>query len=73
MGAAHRGLSDRDEHTQSEQMRVQGVIFGLGACMLLLAHMQSGVVTWETLPLLGGARCARSDRGVDRLSIARPD
>lgn len=33
-----------------EQMRVQGVIFGLGAFMLLLAHMQSGVVTRATLP-----------------------
>ena len=33
-----------------EQMRVQGVIFGLGAFMLLLAHIQSGVATWETLP-----------------------
>lgn len=33
-----------------EQMRVQGVIFGLGAFMLLLAHTQSGVATWKTLP-----------------------
>lgn len=33
-----------------EQMRVQGVTFGLGAFMLLLAHIQSGVATWETLP-----------------------
>ncbi len=35
---------------KAEQIRVQGVIFGLGAVVLLFAHMQSGVVTWQTLP-----------------------
>ncbi len=35
---------------KAEQMRVQGVIFGLGAVMFLLAHVQSGVVTWATIP-----------------------
>ena len=36
---------------KSEQMRVQGVIYGLGAVALLLAHVQSGVVNAVTLPL----------------------
>ena len=35
---------------KAEQIRVQGVIFGLGAVVLLFAHMKSGVVTWQTLP-----------------------
>jgi uncharacterized membrane protein YfcA len=35
---------------KSEQIRVQGVIYGLGACALLLAHIGSGVVRAETLP-----------------------
>lgn len=35
---------------KAEQMRVQGVIYGLGALALLFAHMQSGVVTWATIP-----------------------
>lgn len=36
---------------KSEQMRVQGVIYGLGALALLGAHVQSGVVNAVTLPL----------------------
>ncbi|TDT75496.1 hypothetical protein BDE40_2228 [Litoreibacter halocynthiae] len=35
---------------KQEQMRVQGVVFGLGAVMLLAAHLQSGVLRAETLP-----------------------
>lgn len=35
---------------KAEQMRVQGVIFGLGAVALFFAHIQSGVVTWATIP-----------------------
>lgn len=34
-----------------EQMRVQGVIYGLGALALLGAHVQSGVMRHETWPL----------------------
>ena len=34
-----------------EQMRVQGVIYGLGAVALVLAHLQSGVLRWDTAPL----------------------
>ncbi|MGJ8547095.1 MAG: sulfite exporter TauE/SafE family protein [Sulfitobacter sp.] len=33
-----------------DQMRVQGVIYGLGAVALLLAHLGSGVLRSETLP-----------------------
>ncbi|MFS4581251.1 sulfite exporter TauE/SafE family protein [Phaeobacter sp. C3_T13_0] len=33
-----------------EQMRVQGVIYGLGAVALLVAHMGSGVMRAETAP-----------------------
>lgn len=33
------------------QMRVQGVIYGISAVMLLLAHLQSGVFRAETAPL----------------------
>ncbi|MEM1387834.1 MAG: sulfite exporter TauE/SafE family protein [Pseudomonadota bacterium] len=36
---------------KSEQMRLQGVIFGMSACMLLVAHIQSGVLNASTLPL----------------------
>ncbi len=35
---------------KTEQMRVQGVIYGLGAIALLFAHMGSGVVRAETAP-----------------------
>ncbi|MEL6572334.1 MAG: sulfite exporter TauE/SafE family protein [Pseudomonadota bacterium] len=36
---------------KAEQMRVQGVIYGLGSLALVLAHVQSGVLRTETLPL----------------------
>ncbi len=36
---------------KTEQMRVQGVIYGVGAVALLLAHLQSGVLNAHTLPL----------------------
>ena len=32
-----------------EQMRTQGVVFGLGAVVFFLAHLQSGVLTWPTI------------------------
>ncbi|MEQ9694580.1 sulfite exporter TauE/SafE family protein [Shimia sp. SDUM112013] len=35
---------------KTEQMRVQGVIYGLGAVALFFAHIGSGVVRAETLP-----------------------
>jgi uncharacterized membrane protein YfcA len=35
---------------KAEQMRIQGVIYGLGAVALLGAHVQSGVLRAETLP-----------------------
>ncbi len=35
---------------KNEQMRVQGVIYGLGAIALLFAHIGSGVVQAETAP-----------------------
>ena len=35
---------------KQEQLRIQGVIYGLGAVLLLLAHTGSGVVRGETLP-----------------------
>ncbi|MFT7595625.1 MAG: putative membrane protein YfcA [Paracoccaceae bacterium] len=35
---------------KAEQMRVQGVIYGLGAVALLMAHTSSGVIRGETLP-----------------------
>ncbi|MQY42187.1 TSUP family transporter [Epibacterium sp. SM1969] len=35
---------------KTEQMRVQGVIYGLGAIALLFAHIGSGVVRAETAP-----------------------
>jgi len=36
---------------KTEHIRVQGVIYGLGAMALLFAHIQSGVVRAETVPL----------------------
>lgn len=36
---------------KAEHVRIQGVIYGLGAVALLLAHIQSGVVRAETYPL----------------------
>ncbi|MCD9149423.1 sulfite exporter TauE/SafE family protein [Pseudophaeobacter flagellatus] len=35
---------------KSEQIRVQGVIYGIGAVTLFLAHIGSGVIRSETLP-----------------------
>lgn len=35
---------------KSEQMRVQGVIYGLGAVLLVIAHLGSGVLRAETAP-----------------------
>lgn len=39
------------ETPKTEAIRVQGVVYGLGAVMLLAAHVQSGVLRAETLPL----------------------
>lgn len=39
------------ETPKVEQMRVQGVVYGAGAVMLLLAHLRSGVLNAETAPL----------------------
>lgn len=36
---------------KADQMRVQGVIYGLGSVALLLAHLQSGILRWDTVPL----------------------
>lgn len=36
---------------KADQMRVQGVIYGLGAVALLFAHIQSGVLRVQTVPL----------------------
>ncbi len=38
------------ETPKAEQMRAQGVIYGLGAVLLLVAHVGSGVVSARTLP-----------------------
>lgn len=35
---------------KQEQIRVQGVIYGLGAVALLAAHLKSGVIRLDTLP-----------------------
>jgi uncharacterized membrane protein YfcA len=35
---------------RNEQMRVQGVIYGLGAVVLFFAHLRSGVLNTETAP-----------------------
>lgn len=34
-----------------ESVRVQGVVYGLGSVLLLIAHIRSGVLSAETLPL----------------------
>ena len=39
------------ETPKVEQMRVQGVVYGSGALMLLAAHLKSGVLSVQTLPL----------------------
>ena len=38
------------ETPKQEQVRVQGVIYGLGAVLLFLAHLQTGVISMHTLP-----------------------
>lgn len=35
---------------KTEQIRVQGVIFGIGAVVLFFSHLQSGVLNAQTLP-----------------------
>jgi uncharacterized membrane protein YfcA len=37
--------------SKADQIRVQGVIYGLGAVALAGAHVGSGVLTWATAPL----------------------
>lgn len=39
------------ETPKAQQLRVQGVIYGLGAVMLLVAHVKSGVLNASTAPL----------------------
>lgn len=36
---------------KQEHLRIQGAIYGLGATALFMAHLQSGVIRAETLPL----------------------
>lgn len=36
---------------KSDAMRIQGVVFGAGSIVLLLAHLKSGVLSAETAPL----------------------
>ena len=36
---------------KQEQIRVQGVVYGVGSVLLLLAHLRTGVLTAQTLPL----------------------
>jgi uncharacterized membrane protein YfcA len=42
------------ETPKHEQMRVQGVVYGLGSIVLALAHLQSGVLSGERLQLSVG-------------------
>ena len=42
------------ETPKKEHLRIQGVIYGLGATALFAAHLQSGVIRAETLPLSVG-------------------
>ncbi|WP_172327810.1 sulfite exporter TauE/SafE family protein [Mangrovicoccus sp. HB161399] len=37
--------------TKNESVRVQGVVYFAGACVLTLAHLRSGVLNAQTLPL----------------------
>ncbi len=39
------------ETPKAQHMAVQGVVYGLGAVMLLIGHLLSGVLNWTTLPL----------------------
>ncbi|SES04200.1 hypothetical protein SAMN04490244_10521 [Tranquillimonas rosea] len=65
------------ETPKVEAIRIQGVVYGLGAIMLLAAHLQSGVLRAETAPLaLGMIVPALTGMGVgfffqDRLDQAR--
>ena len=36
---------------KEDQLRVQGVVYGLGAVALLFAHITSGILSWSTLQL----------------------
>ena len=38
------------ETPKARQMAVQGVIYGVGAVALLIGHLQSGVLNWQTAP-----------------------
>ena len=44
-------LLTAQETEKTEQIRIQGVIYGLGAVALLFAHLGSGVLRAETAPL----------------------
>ncbi|MDO5605846.1 MAG: sulfite exporter TauE/SafE family protein [Paracoccus sp. (in: a-proteobacteria)] len=63
--------------SKEDQMRVQGVVFLLGAVVLLVAHLGSGVLNEQTLPLSavlivpGLAGMLIGLRIHDRLDIAR--
>lgn len=39
------------ETPKTEHLRIQGAVYGLGATALFFAHLQSGVIRAETLPL----------------------
>lgn len=39
------------ETPKAEQIRVQGMVYGSGALVLLVAHLRSGLLSSETLPL----------------------
>jgi uncharacterized membrane protein YfcA len=65
---------------KAEQLRVQGIIYGLGAVMLLFAHLESGVLNAETAPLsaalvvpaLGGTVLGMAfGRGLDQARFRR--
>lgn len=38
------------ETPKLDQVRIQGVLYGLGSVVLIIAHIGSGVLRWETLP-----------------------
>ncbi|SLN60298.1 Sulfite exporter TauE/SafE [Pseudoruegeria aquimaris] len=62
---------------KQEAVRVQGVIYGAGAVMLLLAHMRSGIFNTETAPLSAllllpaGVGMALGFRAQDRMDQTR--
>jgi len=49
-GATTVAMLTAQNINKNEQMRVQGVIFGLGAIALMFAHMSSGVFRYATAP-----------------------